>query len=88
MVPFVLAQLAGQSPTRRPQALDEAPYPGTAVAHLPEPRPHTVAQEPEPRCPAPTGIAQAERNFLILDVMPNACRIPADGRRSCTSEWL
>src|SRR4029077_5071071 len=30
---------------------------GTTVARLPEPRPQTVAREPELRCPASTGIA-------------------------------
>ena len=31
---------------------------GTTVARLTEPRPQTVTQEPELRCPASTGIAQ------------------------------
>jgi hypothetical protein len=32
---------------------------GTTVAHLPETRPQPVTREPELRCPASTGIAQA-----------------------------
>src|ERR1700733_8612714 len=34
------------------------PPTGTTVAQLPEPRPQTVTQEPEPTCPAFTGLAR------------------------------
>jgi hypothetical protein len=36
---------------------------GTTVARLPEPRPQPVAQEPEPRCPASTGVAHAPGSY-------------------------
>jgi hypothetical protein len=39
------------------QGLTPRPPPGTSVSQLPEPRPQSVAREPEPRCQASTGIA-------------------------------
>jgi Cupin len=42
----------------------------TTVARLPEPRPQTVTQEPEPRCPASTGIAQRSPSTLAPPVAP------------------
>src|SRR5262249_41361802 len=64
--------IAGKRPGRlKPGTSTECrPPTGTTVAHLPEPRPQPVAQEPELRCPASTGIAHAHGTDLATEMAP------------------
>ena len=58
-LPAISPLIAGKRPGSSKQGTStECHEPtGTTVAHLPEPPPQPVAQEPKPRCPASTGLA-------------------------------